>query len=77
MLKTKNLISNKSTTSNKDQIKRKSQGSLTSMQNNRYNKNIENDKSIASGSIGERLLDSSNLVSNDEYQSPSNLLKHK
>ena len=77
MLKTKNLISNKSTTSNKDQIKRKSQGSLTSMQNNRYNKNIENEKSIASGSIGERLLDSSNLVSNDEYQSPSNLLKHK
>lgn len=76
--KTKIKFGSKSKGSRKDQSKRVSQGSLSSAQNNRYNRAFDPEKSGASGSFADKLfLENSNLISNDDYQSPSNLLKNK
>lgn len=50
--------------------KRISQGSSCSIQNNRYKKGFEGDKSGVSGSFGGGLLENSKLVT-DEFGSPS------
>ena len=50
--------------------KRISQGSIGSVQNNRYNQPFEGERSGMSCSFGERLLDTSRLVSED-FASPS------
>lgn len=50
--------------------KRVSQGSVGSIQNNRYNQTFEGDRSGISCSFGERLLDNSRLLT-EEFNSPS------
>ena len=54
----------------KYKVKRASQGSPHFVQNNRYGYQFEGERSGISGSLGERLLENSKLISEDEIISP-------
>ena len=56
---------------NKYKVKRISQGSPNFVQNNRYGYQYEAEKSLKSGSLGDKLLENSKLISEDEMTSPA------